>query len=234
MTQKRNDNGFQMPQTNVSRVGRNVYFSGSIDEDSVHELIKTLAEIEAEDNETTSQGNVENTLVTFLEMLGKENGKISKEDLKLIEEIGNKYRESNTGSSLDREPIHLHISSRGGDLEESIGVTEFIRNMVTPVWAYTYKAYSGAFLIFVACDKRIMYQNGTLLYHQLSTGGYGKLVDMIDDVNESIRLQEVMEDIVLDCTGISEDKLEEVKMLKQDWILTAEEAFELKIVDQII
>lgn len=232
--QKRMNNSFQMPQTNVSRIGHDVYFSGSIDEDSVHELIRTLAEIEAEDNETNSQGNVENTLINLLDTLGKEKGKINKEDLKLIEEIGNKYRESNTGSSLDREPIHLHISSRGGDLEESIGVTEFIRNMRTPVWAYTYKAYSGAFLIFVACDRRFMYQNGTLLYHQLTTGNYGKLVDLIDDVNESIRLQEVMEDIVLDCTNITEEKLEEVKMLKQDWILTADEAIEWKIIDEII
>lgn len=232
--QKKNNSNFQMPQTNVSRVGRDVYFSGSIDEDSVHELIRTLAEIEIEDNEANSQGNVENTLIEFLETLGKENGKINKEDLKLIEEIGNKYRESNTGSSLNREPIHLHISSRGGDLEESIGVTEFIRNMKTPVWAYTYKAYSGAFLIFVACDRRFMYQNGTLLYHQLTTGNYGKLVDLIDDVNEAVRLQEVMENIVLDCTGITEDKLEEVRMLKQDWILTAEEARDWKIVDEII
>ena len=232
--QKRMNNSFQMPQTNVSRVGRDVYFSGSIDEDSVHELIRTLAEIESEDNETTSQGNVETTLISFLDTLGKENGKINKEDLKLIEEIGNKYRESSAGSSLDREPIRLHISSRGGDLEESIGVTEFIRNMKTPVWAYTYKAYSGAFLIFVACDRRFMYRNGTLLYHQLTTGNYGKLVDLIDDINESIRLQEVMEYIVLDCTAITEDKLEEIKMLKQDWILTAEEAVEWKIVDEII
>ena len=232
--QKRMNNSLQMPQTNVSRVGRDVYFSGSIDEDSVHELIRTLAEIESEDNEGTSQGNVETTLINFLETLGKENGKINKEDLKLIEEIGNKYRESNTGSSLDREPIHLHISSRGGDLEESIGVTEFIRNMRTPVWAYTYKAYSGAFLIFVACDRRFMYQNGTLLYHQLATGNYGKLVDLIDDVNESIRLQEVMENIVLDCTNITEEKLDEIRMLKQDWILTADEAVEWKIVDEII
>ena len=232
--QERMNNSLQMPQTNVSRVGRDVYFSGSIDEDSVHELIRTLAEIESEDNEVTSQGNVETTLINFLETLGKENGKINKEDLKLIEEIGNKYRESNTGSSLDREPIHLHISSRGGDLEESIGVTEFIRNMRTPVWAYTYKAYSGAFLIFVACDRRFMYQNGTLLYHQLATGNYGKLVDLIDDVNESIRLQEVMENIVLDCTNITEEKLDEIRMLKQDWILTADEAVEWKIVDEII
>lgn len=232
--QKRMNNGIQMPQINVSRVGRDVYFSGSIDEDSVHELIRTLAEIEAEDNETTSQGSVENTLITILDTLGKENGKINKEDLKLIEEIGNEYRESKAGSSLDREPIHLHIASRGGDLEESIGVTEFIRNMTTPVWAYTYKAYSGAFLIFVACDRRIMYQNGTLLYHQLTTGNYGKLVDLIDDINESMRLQDVMENIVLSCTNITEDKLEEVRMLKQDWILTAEEAIEWKIVDEII
>jgi ATP-dependent protease ClpP protease subunit len=232
--QKRLDGNFQIPQTNVSRVGRDVYFSGSIDEDSVHELIRTLAELEAEDNETASQGNVENTLIDILETLGKETCKINKEDLKVIEEIGNKYRASSVGNSFDRLPIHLHISSRGGDLEESIGVTEFIRNMKTPVWAYTYKAYSGAFLIFVACDRRFMYQNGTLLYHQLTTGTYGKLVDLIDDVNESIRLQEVMENIVLDCTGISEDKLEEIKMLKQDWILTAEEAVTWKIVDEII
>jgi ATP-dependent protease ClpP protease subunit len=233
MMQKRMDSGFQMPQTNVSRVGRNIYFSGQIDEDSIHELKRVLAEIETEDNEVTSQGNVENTLFSFLDTLGKETGKISKEDLKLMEEMGNKFRESK-GSSLDREPVHLHISSRGGDLEESIGIVEVIRNMKTPVWAYTYKAYSGAFLIFVACDRRFMYQNGTLLYHQLSTGTYGKLVDLIDDVNESIRLQEVMEDIVLSCTDIGEERLEEVKMLKHDWILTAEEAKELKIVDEII
>ena len=233
MQKQLNNNGLQFPQTNVSRVGRNIYFTGEISEDSTHELIRILAEIEAEDDEQKPQEKIEVLINDFMTV--DDMKKKNKFDAKnLYEELDDSIDMYNSDSSLDREPIHLHISSRGGDLEESIGVTEVIKNMKTPVWAYTYKAYSGAFLIFVACDRRFMYQNGTLLYHQLTTGNYGKLADLIDDVNESIRLQEVMEDIVLDCTGITEDKLEEVRILKQDWILTSEEAIDWKIVDEII
>lgn len=235
MAQKRFGNEFQMQGVNVSRVGRKIFFSGEVNEDSIFELRKILAEIEEEDNESGYQGSAETALNGIAGILESESEKTTEEENKSIINMINTYKKNiRKQSSLDREPIHLYISSRGGDALECIGLIDEIRNMKTPIWAYTYKAMSAGFFIFIACDRRIMYKNGILLYHQVQSGTFGSLTDMIDDVNESMRIQEIIEDLTLDCTNINEEKLDEIRITKTDWCIDSDLAMELGIVDEII
>lgn len=231
---KQLNNGFQA-QTNVSRIGRKIFFSGDVCEESIYELRKILAEIEDEDNETGFQDNAEKAIGDIACVLESESEEATAEENNYITKVINTYKKSiKKPNSLDRTPIHLHINTRGGDAYECLGVIDVISNMKTPVWAYTYKAMSAGFFIFISCDKRFMYENGTLLYHQVSSGSYGTVMDMIDDTNEMVRLQEKVEDITLASTYISVEKLVEVRDKKIDWYIDAETALELGICDEII
>lgn len=220
---------------NVSRMGRKIFFNCDVMDDSAYELIRILNEIEEEDNESWCQGNAEVALNEIVNVLESENDEITKNESKHINEMINTYKKNiKKPNSLDREPIHLYMNSRGGDAYECLGIIDTINNMKTPVWGYTYKAMSAGFLIYIACDRRFMYQNGTLLYHQGSSWVSGALQSMIEDVEETMRLQEMIENLTLDCTCISSERLDEVREKKIDWYINSETALDLGICDEII
>ena len=233
--QKNLENGLQVQSVNVLRVDRKIFFSGEVCDDSIFELIRILHEIEEEDNGNGEQDNTEDTIVNIFDTFEMKDEKLSKEELKEIEKIGNTYRKNKKKpNSFDRKPIHLYLSSRGGDAYECIGATETIRTIKTPVWGYTYKAMSSGLFIFESCNRRIMYRNGTLLYHQVQAGTNGTVTDMVEDTNEAMRLQTLMEDLTLGCTNISEERLNEVREKKIDWYINSENALELGMIDEII
>jgi ATP-dependent protease ClpP protease subunit len=58
--------------------------------------------------------------------------------------------------------------------------------------------------------------------------------DMEEKIEESKRLQELIEQLTLEKTKITAKKLERIYKTKKDWYMTAEEALKLKVVDEIV
>ena len=79
-----------------------------------------------------------------------------------------------------------------------------------------------------------MYKNSVVVNHSLSHRHGGMLQDMRDSIADSEKLQETINDIILDNTKISKDKQLEIIKLKEDWYIYAEECLNLGIVDEII
>ena len=95
-------------------------------------------------------------------------------------------------------------------------------------------AMSCGFMILISGHKRFGYKLSTPLYHQVSTGFYGKIKDMEERLQETKRLQKLIEDITLERTNISKKKLADVLKNKVDWYMSAEEAVKLGVIDEII
>ena len=76
--------------------------------------------------------------------------------------------------------------------------------------------------------------HATPLYHQVSTGFHGKVQDMEESLEETKRLQKKIEDMTCRLTSITKKKLKEILKNKTDWVLTAEEALVLGVIDEII
>ena len=74
----------------------------------------------------------------------------------------------------------------------------------------------------------------TPLYHQASSFVVGTLKDMEDDVEETKRLQKMLEQIVLEKTSIKKDRLKQVYVEKIDWFLSAEDALKYNVIDEIL
>ena len=131
-----------------------------------------------------------------------------------------------------RKPITLYIDSNGGDLDATFTMIDAIKMSRTPVYTVcTGAALSGGFFTFICGHKRFAYQHSSFMCHEGSTGYSG-------DANKyknfskyyDIQLDE-LKSIVLENTKISDEEYEEHK--RDDWWLTAQQAYELGVVDEI-
>ena len=132
----------------------------------------------------------------------------------------------------EREPIKIYIDSCGGSLTDAFTIIDAIRMSKTPVITIaTGCAYSAGLFIFMSGHKKIAYPHASFLYHEGSATNSGtasqfrNFADFYD-----IQLAQLKQ-IVLDCTNIDEDEYNKHK--KGDWWMTAEDAINYGIADEI-
>ena len=139
------------------------------------------------------------------------------------------------GLSYAAQPIHIYIDSYGGAVYQCMGLLGVMNKSVTPIHTIaTGAAMSCGFMILICGHKRFAYEYSTPLYHQVSTGFFGKVKDMEESLEETKRLQKRIEKITLERTRITKKRLKEVLKNKIDWFMTADEALRLGVVDAIL
>lgn len=136
---------------------------------------------------------------------------------------------------FERKPIKVIIDSFGGDCYSGMALVNVILTSKTPVHTYCYgKAMSMGLEIFAVGHKRFAHKHATLMQHQLAGGSIGKLNDMIESVSQKIKLQEMLDSILVEHSNIPMEKLDSLRATKTDWFFTGEEAVELGVVDELI
>lgn len=138
----------------------------------------------------------------------------------------------------EREPIELVINSYGGSIYEMMGTLGLIEQFrkeykYTIITTLTGKAMSCGAVLFLFGDIRRMYSYGTLLFHQLSTGFYGNYEQIKIGFEEDTRLQELLDNIIVEKTKIPSGMLKE-KTKGVDWYISPEECLKLGIATEII
>ena len=132
----------------------------------------------------------------------------------------------------ERMPIKLFIDSPGGDLTGAYTIINAIELSKTPVWTINIGcAYSAGFFIFIAGHHRIAYPLASFLYHEGSCvmgGDAHKFRNQADFYKKQL---DQLKKHTLKYTNLTEEDYE--KILKDDYWLTAEEAMEKGIVDEI-
>lgn len=133
------------------------------------------------------------------------------------------------------KPIKLYVDSYGGAVYQCLGLLGVMdRSKVAIHTIVTGCAMSCGFLIAISGHKRFAYEGSTYLYHQVSTGFGGKVREMEEDFEETVRLQERIEEIVLFKTNITPKQLDKVYKRKTDWIIDSKKALKLSVVDELI
>jgi ATP-dependent Clp protease protease subunit len=131
--------------------------------------------------------------------------------------------------------IKIYIDSYGGQVYQCFGLIGVMEKSNTPIHTIvTGAAMSCGFIILINGHKRFAYQHATPLYHQVSSGFYGKVKDIEEKLEETKRLQKKIEDMTLNLTSISKKKLSDILKNKVDWYMTADEALKLSVIDEII
>jgi ATP-dependent Clp protease protease subunit len=133
------------------------------------------------------------------------------------------------------KPINIYIDSYGGAVYQCFGLLGVMEKSETPIHTIvTGAAMSCGFMILISGHKRFGYSLSTPLYHQVSSGFWGKVQDMEESLEQTKKLQAKIEQITLDRTQITKKKLKEVLKNKVDWYMTADEALLLGVIDGII
>jgi len=132
--------------------------------------------------------------------------------------------------------IHLYINSPGGSISAGMAVydtMQYIRPNVSTI-CIGQAASMGALLLAAGTPgKRFALPNSRILIHQPSMSGLaGQATDIDIHAKEILRLREAMNGILAKHTGQNFDRIE--KDVERDYIMTAGQAKDYGIVDQVI
>ena len=132
--------------------------------------------------------------------------------------------------------ISLYINNPGGSITAGLAIydtVQFIRPDVTTI-CIGQAASMGALLLCAGTKgKRFALPNSRILIHQPSMGGLsGQASDIDIHAKEILRLRRITSKILSDHTGQSLEKVEQD--VDRDYIMTAEDACDYGLVDQVI
>ena len=137
--------------------------------------------------------------------------------------------------NYEPDPIKIYIDSYGGYVYQCFGLLSVMERSQTPIHTIvTGCAMSCGFMMLICGHKRFAHKLSTPLYHQVSSGAWGTVKELEESVEESKRLQKILESIVKDKTDITKKRLREILETKKDWFMTSKEALELNVVDEIL
>lgn len=129
--------------------------------------------------------------------------------------------------------IEIYINSPGGSVHDALAVVDHIQSSKYKFTSIIEGcAASAATIISTVCDERKIYSNAMVLIHELSSGCYGKMFEMNDNMNSLKKLMDIIIKIYTENTNVSVESLKQI--LKHDIYWTAEEAIKFGIVDSII
>ena len=132
-----------------------------------------------------------------------------------------------------RVPIVLVVNSRGGSVEDGIGLMDAIKNSKTPVIGIcTSYAMSMAFAVFSVCHTRIATPNAIFLYHDGTSGIVNTATKVADWAAFSPKLDRRINKMIAESSKFTVEYLEQIAAHDNYWF--ADEMVEKGIVDGII
>ena len=139
--------------------------------------------------------------------------------------------------SMDAERlISMYINSPGGSFTALTAIYDTMRYIKPDIQTVCLGQAASAAAVILAAGtkgKRLALPNSRILIHQPATeGGYGQSSDLEIQAKEILRIRELMEKMLADDTGQGVDKVS--RDIERDKYLTAQEAVEYGIVDDIL
>ncbi len=135
----------------------------------------------------------------------------------------------------EKKDIFFYINSPGGSVYDALAIydtMQYVTNDIQTV-GIGVQASAAAFLLSSGTKgKRFILPNATVMIHQPSSGTRGKVTDQEIDLQESLRVKKLLEEIMARNTGQKPSKIHD-DMERDKW-LTATEAKTYGMVDKVI
>lgn len=131
--------------------------------------------------------------------------------------------------------INLYVNSFGGYVYEAMAIRNQLKRHLAHVTAYVDGfAASAASFILTGCDEVKMYSNTMQMIHNAINGAYGNSKDLRKAADDLDRIMEGNRQAYLEKSNgkLTEEKL--MELLDAETYLTAKEAFEYGLCDEII
>jgi ATP-dependent Clp protease, protease subunit len=158
------------------------------------------------------------------------NGKIDEESVKTVVQSLIDLEEESPMSD-----ILLYIDSYGGECYSLLAIHDAIKMCRCDVATICVgKAMSAAQMILMSGTKgkRFITPNSCVLMHSVSTGFYGNIHEMDNEVKATKELQKQLESLIKKYTNLGNKQIKD--LMSKDSYITAKEALKMGIVDHII
>ena len=133
------------------------------------------------------------------------------------------------------QDIHVYINSPGGSVTAGLAIYDAMQFVQCPVATYCVgqAASMGAVLLAAGtAKKRYALPNSRIMIHQPWGGAQGTASDMERQVNEILRLKEILYDILVKHTGKDRDSI--VRDADRDFFMSAQQAKDYGLVDEVV
>ncbi len=134
----------------------------------------------------------------------------------------------------DRD-IQIYINSPGGSFTALTAIYDtmvYVRPEIQTICMGQAASAAAVLLAAGTRGKRFALQNSRILIHQPSGEGQGQVTDLEIQANEILRMRTLLENMLSLHTGQPVERIRED--IERDTILTAEQAKEYGIVDEVI
>src|SRR5213593_2505994 len=131
--------------------------------------------------------------------------------------------------------IHLYINSPGGDITSLFAVYDTMQYIKPDVSSIVMGQAASAAAVLLAAGtkgKRYALPHSRILIHQPHGGAEGQAVDIEIQAKEITRYRKLLEELIAQHTGQPLEKV--AKDTDRDFILTADEAVQYGVVDEVI
>jgi Protease subunit of ATP-dependent Clp proteases len=131
--------------------------------------------------------------------------------------------------------INLYINSPGGDITSLFAIydtMQYIKPDVSTICMGQAASAAAVLVLAGTKGKRYALPHSRILLHQPHGGAQGQAVDIEIQAKEITRYRKLLEELIAEHTGQPLDKVS--KDTDRDYILTAEEAVEYGVVDEVI
>jgi ATP-dependent Clp protease protease subunit len=131
--------------------------------------------------------------------------------------------------------INLYVNSPGGDITSLFAIydtMQYIKPDVSTICMGQAASAAAVLVLAGTKGKRYALPHSRILLHQPHGGASGQAVDIEIQAKEITRYRKLLEELIAEHTGQPLDKVS--KDTDRDYILTAEEAVEYGVVDEVI
>jgi ATP-dependent Clp protease, protease subunit len=131
--------------------------------------------------------------------------------------------------------INLYVNSPGGDITSLFAIydtMQYIKPDVSTICMGQAASAAAVLVLAGTKGKRYALPHSRILLHQPHGGAQGQAVDIEIQAKEITRYRKLLEELIAEHTGQPLEKV--AKDTDRDYILTAEEAVEYGVVDEVI
>src|SRR6185312_1100984 len=120
--------------------------------------------------------------------------------------------ESKDKIKFTRKPIKIILDTNGGEIYRGMALANTIETSTTDVHIYIYGiAASFGVILAAVAQKTFAHKRATFMLHQLSAGMWGTYKDMEESMEQRLKLQNMLEEIIMENSNITKEELLEVR-----------------------
>jgi len=139
--------------------------------------------------------------------------------------------------SVSKKPIKIVLNSVGGEVYSGLllfdTIKDLIKNGIEVTCEVRGLAASMGIIILQAGTKRLAAKYSRLLVHEVSSWSFGKATELEEQTEETKKVNEMLATILSERSGKTVQEIQNLIKKKEYW-MSAEEALQLKFIDEII